>query len=513
MQINLVADASVGSAPAGFAAALQEAAGVLDRVLTNAITVNISFGWGEVGGTALTAGGYYAMGGLQGRGGFGYGTVASALAAASDSGATAVAVASLPTTTPNGVSQYFLSNAQQKAFGLMSAGGTEVDGSIGFATGWTSNWVGGALHELTHALGRTFGSGSDLMDLFRYSALGVRQVTGGVAAYFSVDGGRTNLANFGTTSDDGDFKNDGLAPHDAFDETISAQALTAVDTELMNAVGFSVTVAPQPVTAAAAHGNDLGLDPAAAGATHMLDALNLEASYADLAHAFGLNGAAMQRWLAMYQPVEHRMETFDGLDYVASYGDLMAAYRGAGSMQAVLDAGAMHEITFGMIEGRTTSFNGLDYIASHPDLIASLGANTDAGAYNYIESGAVAGRTTTFDGLAYIASYADLAGSLGANEQAGAMQFITAGYGQGWITTFDGLAYVAGYSDLMRTFGANGDAGATHYIQFGRAEGRGTTFDVTGYEAAHTYLLGQYASGDAFLTAYIQHYVATGEGL
>lgn len=514
MQINLVADASVGSAPAGFAAAIQQAADILDRVLTNAITVNISFGWGEIGGTALQPGGNFAEGGPVESGGFGYGAVKAALKAASDTRATADAVASLPASDPNGGRGYFLANAQKKAFGLVPAGAGGLDGEIGFATGWTSNWVGGALHELTHALGRASNDGTQAMDLFRYSAAGVRQVSWGAAAYFSVDGGRTALANFGTASDAGDFKNDALAPRDPFDETISAQALTAVDVELMNAIGFSVTAAPQPVAVmAAAHGNDLGLDPAAADATHFIDALNLEASYADLVHAFGLDGAAMQAWLAVYQPVEHRVGIFDGLDYIASYGDLVAAFRGAGSMQAVLDAGASHEITYGIIEGRTTSFNGLDYIASHPDLIVSLGADNDAGAYSYIESGAAAGRTTTFSGLAYVASNPDLVGSLGTDEQAAARQFITAGYGQGRTTTFNGLAYVASYGDLIHAFGANGDAGAAHYLQHGRAEGRGTTFDVAGYEAAHTYLTGQYASNDAFLTAYIQHYAATGVGL
>lgn len=516
MHIDLVADASVGSAPAGFAAAIQQAASILDRVLTNAITVNISYGWGEIGGTALQAGGNFAEGGPQQTGGFSYQAVRAALTAASDTGATAAAVASLPAIGPNGVAAYDLSTAQQRAFGLLPAQAAGLDGEIGFATGWTSNWVGGALHELTHALGRTSWNGTEVMDLFRYSGAGVRQVAWGAAAYFSVDAGRTALADFGTASDAGDFKNDALAPQDPFDETISAQALTAVDAELMNAVGFSVTAAPQPVAmaaGAAAHGNDLGLTPAAVGATHMIDALNLEASYLDLARAFGLNGAGMQNWLATYQPVEHRVETFDGLDYVASYADLVAAFKGAGSLAVVRAAGAAHQITYGFIEGRTTSFNGLDYIAANPDLIASLGADNDAGAYHYITAGAAAGRATAFNGLAYIASHAELIASLGANEQAGAAQFITSGYRAGSGTTFDGLTYIASYADLIRALGADAERGALHFIQYGHTEGRGTTFDVGAYTASHTYLAGQYASNAAFLMAYIQHYAATGAGL
>jgi hypothetical protein len=67
------------------------------------------------------------------------------------------------------------------------------------------------------------------------------------------------------------------------------------------------------------------------------------------------------------------------LDYVASYGDLINAFKSAGSKQAVLDAGATHFIDAGSHEGRTTTFNGLDYIASYGDLINALGANGDAG--------------------------------------------------------------------------------------------------------------------------------------
>ena len=56
-------------------------------------------------------------------------------------------------------------------------------------------------------------------------------------------------------------------------------------------------------------------------------------------------------------------------------------------------------------EGRTTTFDGLDYIASYSDLIGALGADERAGAAHFIDYGSREGRTTTFDGLAYIAQY------------------------------------------------------------------------------------------------------------
>jgi hypothetical protein len=65
----------------------------------------------------------------------------------------------------------------------------------------------------------------------------------------------------------------------------------------------------------------------------------------------------------------------------------------------------------------------------------------------------------------------------------------------------------------MNAFGANNDAGATHYINNGFSEGRSTSFNVAAYESAHPDLIGKYASNDAFLTAYINTYKATGKFL
>ena len=98
--------------------------------------------------------------------------------------------------------------------------------------------------------------------------------------------------------------------------------------------------------------------------------------------------------------------TFNGLDYVASYSDLIKAFGPGASSTTVQDSGAAHYITYGDHEGRTTTFNGLDYVASYQDLIKAFGANSDAGAYHYIEHGENEGTAvTTFDGLDYIAGY------------------------------------------------------------------------------------------------------------
>ena len=304
--------------------------------------------------------------------------------------------------------------------------------------------------------------------------------------------------------------------------TVSVADLTQSDVDGIHALygapgTFSPPVSPggsppegQPFVAFTGHQNDLSHSSTASGSNHFIDLLNFEASFPDLIKAFGTDQGAMASWNATREPIEGRTATFDGLNYVASYGDLTQAFSGLGSAKEIQDVGASHFITNGISEGRTTSFNGLDYIASYNDLSRALGADNDSGAYHYIENGNREGRTVSFNGLDYIASYQDLITGLGASEQAGAVHYITNGLNEGRSTTFDGLAYIASNTDLMNAFGASNDAGAIHYIQHGNGEGRTTTFDVAAYEQAHTDLIGKYSSDDAFLTDYINTYKNTG---
>ena len=62
----------------------------------------------------------------------------------------------------------------------------------------------------------------------------------------------------------------------------------------------------------------------------------------------------------------------NGLEYIASYGDLMGAFG------VDKGAGYRHFATAGLFEGRTITFNGLEYIAAYADLIDVFGANTDS---------------------------------------------------------------------------------------------------------------------------------------
>ena len=56
MQIIATYDPSVANAPAGFKQAVNAAIQYFDTTISNNITVNISFGWGEVNGQTLGSG-------------------------------------------------------------------------------------------------------------------------------------------------------------------------------------------------------------------------------------------------------------------------------------------------------------------------------------------------------------------------------------------------------------------------------------------------------------------------
>ena len=193
------------------------------------------------------------------------------------------------------------------------------------------------------------------------------------------------------------------------------------------------------------------------------------------------------------------MSVFNGLEYIASYADLMAAF---GANKA---AGELHYNNVGRLEGRVVTFDGLEYIASYADLSAAFGPNEDAGAAHFIQSGRFEGRTVTFDGLDYIASYADLRAALGANSDAGSIHFITNGRAENRAVTFDGLEYVASYNDLASAFGPNAEAGAAHFIARGAAEGRdGDSFSAWHYLHNYTDLLNAFGNN---VEAATNHYI------
>jgi hypothetical protein len=134
--------------------------------------------------------------------------------------------------------------------GLLDPLANTDDGSMTFATDINPDLlVGVALHEFTHALGRVpYGPQPDIFDLFRFTAPGERLFQFGnhaSAAYFSVDGGNTKLADYGQNSDPSDFLNSGVqGPNDPFNEFYSSntsQQLSAVDLQQLDALGYHLT--------------------------------------------------------------------------------------------------------------------------------------------------------------------------------------------------------------------------------------------------------------------------------
>jgi serralysin len=250
--INLIFDAAAmasTTAAANFRAGIEQAASILSATITNKITVNINIDYSGTGGGAAAGpdNGQYES----------YSTVRADLI--SDAAPGDTTFNALPTgSTIQGQSQVAVWNAQLKLFGLLSPNSTTTDdGSATFATDIQSNLlVGVALHELTHALGRVpYGSQPDIFDFYRFTSPGAYLFSSNIpatAAYFSVDGGNTKLADFGLYSDPSDFLNaangalpgpySNLTPNDAFDELYgnnTTQGLSAIDKQMLDALGFN----------------------------------------------------------------------------------------------------------------------------------------------------------------------------------------------------------------------------------------------------------------------------------
>ena len=244
MKINLVWDSTIDSSTSGlaFQASMVAAAQLLCNTMSDKITINLGITCSGTGGGAKA--------GPSDNGIFvDYATVKADLVAKKTPGDTTFD--NLPATTSvQGQTLVAVWGAQEKALGILDGAATGLDGSATFATDIAPNLLlGVALHELTHAMGRVpYGPQPDIFDLFRFSSPGVMlfaQNKPSSVAYFSLDAGRTNLINFGVTSDPSDFfQATGNDPFSEFYTASTLQTLTAVDKKMLDALGFHVGVLP-----------------------------------------------------------------------------------------------------------------------------------------------------------------------------------------------------------------------------------------------------------------------------
>ena len=270
--MNLIVDydQNTSSLPSGFVNAISYVIGYFDNLFIANVTVTINVGFGEIDGQSLASD---ALGESEQNSvvPVSYSSVRKALIAQNAPGSS-----TLPAQAPAGApSTLFMPSAEEKALGFI-ANNSNIDGYVGFdSTPGTFSYgigttppsgqyyfVGVVEHEFTEIMGRTsyldYKGDYSTMDLFRYSAPGVRQFTTGAASYFSVNSGTTNLNNWnnfktGNSGDLGDWAPS--AGYDAFDDNSYPgviNGLSSADLTNMAAIGWSqssaVTQPAQPPT-------------------------------------------------------------------------------------------------------------------------------------------------------------------------------------------------------------------------------------------------------------------------
>ncbi|MDD4914881.1 MAG: NF038122 family metalloprotease [Methylococcales bacterium] len=399
LTIDLKFDSAAQSAPASFIQGVAQAATILSTEISNKITFNVNVDYSGKGGSA--------DGGPDSGQYLDYSTIRAELIN-NASPADRSLFNSLPTgSSIQGNSQLYVSNAELKAFGIISPNdATTDDGSVHFDTGIPANdLVGVALHELTHAMGRL--EADSVFDLFRFTSPGTMLFTGDTpapAAYFSVDGGVTKLADYGMTSDPSDFLNTGVqGPSDPFNEFYGAytlQQITALDLQQLNVLGFNTSItnidyisAGQVISNTAV--NYLGIDEIQSGGVAndiTVDSggsLNIDSG-----------GSASNTIVNSGGTIFVQMGGLASATTVNSGGD---AYINSGSITSgtVVNNGGKEYIASDAVASSSRVNNGgYEYVNSGG--IAS-GALINSGGRQYIDSGGVAtGSTLTSSGVEHI---------------------------------------------------------------------------------------------------------------
>ena len=279
-----------GSVPQNVIDGFTTAGGLWSALITTPVTVEITIGFESLGGTTLGSASstqYFTS----------YSAYRSSLASTSTSIFDTTALANLPDTASFAVSYNYLKIGETPASATPAVGSTDrivvnqallralgstdtyedPDASITFSsdfnfdfdrsdgiTAGQFDFVGVAAHEIGHALG--FSSIVDAidanalstpldastidptaMDLFRFSAHGVRDISAGTAAFFSIDDGLTSIGALSTGVVTGDGRqashwsdNQGLG---LMDPTLSAGELgviSQIDLQALDVIGWSI---------------------------------------------------------------------------------------------------------------------------------------------------------------------------------------------------------------------------------------------------------------------------------
>ena len=259
LNIEINWDSSVATAPPQFITDVEQVANfyasALQPISSGPITIDV--GYGEINGSRI---GGSALGesetNLQ---------QVSYLQLTSAYAATGL-INNFPSSPPNG--KFYVSDAEAQALGIITTPPT-ADGHVGFSsksnifdysTSGTvpSNqydFVGTVAHEISEVLGRIFLSSKSISayDFFHYSGPGVHDFAANGGGYFSIDGGKTVLANFNTAhgGDGADWGAGGTSisggsafdSFNAFGTRGQFSPVTQTDLTVLQALGFQLSKA------------------------------------------------------------------------------------------------------------------------------------------------------------------------------------------------------------------------------------------------------------------------------
>ena len=233
--------------------------------ISTSMTVTIDFGYDEFNGMPIDPGDLGES--LANYAPVSFDTLRAALVIHAASVGLDSVVENLPTVSPDG-DTWYVSDSELEALGLAQdiPPGTTVDGYVGLSDSASFTYnpddravsghydaIGVLEHEISEDMGRVANYGEDNfspLDLFRYVSPGSIATTG-TAAYFSIDGGNSNLDQFNNNlkhgGDPGDWSS---APgdinpvvddsYDAFASIGVANLVSPTDLTVMEALGYSL---------------------------------------------------------------------------------------------------------------------------------------------------------------------------------------------------------------------------------------------------------------------------------